>query len=211
MKSLTPVKLRVILSLCLVVLCVVGIGLFTVGYGKLKTFATSVQDVADQAQASQSSVQDLIATKQFLAQNSEAVDRANQLVAESKSYVYQDQIISDLNKYASEAGLSITNITFTDATTTAVSSPSSTPPPAATGTAAGAPTTAAAPAGVKSMTASVTIKNPTSYLSMLNFIHLVEQSLFRMQISQIGISASNDSSSPGQVSSDVLTIEVYVR
>lgn len=211
MKSLTPVKLRIILSLCLVVLCVVGIGLFTVGYGKLKTFATSVQDVADQAQASQSSVQDLIATKQFLAQNSEAVDRANQLVAESKSYVYQDQIISDLNKYASEAGLSITNITFTDATTTAVSSPSSTPPPAATGTAAGAPTTAAAPAGVKSMTASVTIKNPTSYLSMLNFIHLVEQSLFRMQISQIGISASNDSSSPGQVSSDVLTIEVYVR
>jgi len=210
MKSLTPVKLRIILSLCLVVLCVVGVGLFTVGYGKLKTFATSVQDVADQAQASQSSVQDLIATKQFLAQNSEAVDRASQLVAESKSYVYQDQIISDLNKYASEAGLSITNITFTDATTTAVGS-SSAPAPAATGTPAGAPATSAAPAGVKSMTASVTIKNPTSYLSMLNFIHLVEQSLFRMQISQIGISASNDSSSPGQVSSDVLTIEVYVR
>ena len=212
MKSLTPVKLRVILSLCLVVLCVVGVGLFTVGYGKLKTFAASVQDVADQAQASQSSVQDLIATKQFLAQNSEAVDRASQLVAESKSYVYQDQIISDLNKYASEAGLSITNITFTDATTTAVgSSSSSTPAPAATGTPAGAPAASAAPAGVKSMTASVTIKNPTSYLSMLNFIHLVEQSLFRMQISQIGISASNDSSSQGQVSSDVLTIEVYVR
>lgn len=203
LKNMTPVKLRIILALSLIVLSVLGVGVFTFGYGQLKQFAASAQDVAAKAQASQSSVRDLVATKKFLEANADTVNRANQLAAESKSYVYQDQVISDINKYASEAGLVITNIAFTPATTAAVGST-----PGAT-----APTTgsASAPSGVKSITANVTIQNPTNYLAMLNFIHLIEQSLFRMQISQVGISASGDASNPNQVTSDILTIEVYVR
>jgi len=203
LKNMTPVKLRIILALSLIVLSALGVGVFTFGYGQLKQFATSAQDVAAKAQASQSSVRDLVATKKFLEANADAVNRANQLAAESKSYVYQDQVISDINKYASEAGLVITNIAFTPATTAAVS-----PTP---GTAAPTTGSASAPSGVKSMTANVTIQNPTNYLAMLNFIHLIEQSLFRMQISQVGISATGDASNPNQVSSDILTIEVYVR
>lgn len=219
LSSITPVKLRVILSLCLVILSVIGVGLFTVGYNKLKTFSTSVQTVATEAQASQSSVQDLTVTKQLLSQDQDAVDRASQLVAESKSYLYQDQIISDINTYAGEAGLAITNISFNNPTTAAVgAAPAAAPaavatPAAAPGVAGAAPVAGASPTGVKSMTASVTIKNPTDYLSMLKFIHLIEQSLFRMQISQVGISASTDTanSTANQVSSDILTIEVFVR
>lgn len=211
--SITPTKLRIILVLCLVVLSVVGIGLFTVGYGRLETFATSVQTVASQAQASQSSVQDLITTKAFLAKNQDAVDRASQLAAESKSYVYQDQIISDINTFAGESGLTITNITFDAPTTTAVAAAPAVAPPAGD-VAAAAPLggTAAVPAGVKSMTASVTIKNPTDYMAVLRFTHLIEQSLFRMQISQVGVSAyAGTDLPPGAVNSDILTIEVYVR
>lgn len=211
--SITPTKLRIILLLCLVVLSVVGVALFTVGYNRLEVFAASVQTTSSEAQASRSSVQDLVTTKEFLAKNQNAIDRASQLVAESKSYVYQDQIISDINTYANEAGLTISSITFDAPTTTAVATA-----PAATQQATGSSTTTApvggvgvAPTGVKSMTASVTIKNPTDYTSMLSFIHLIEQSLFRMQISQIGISASTDTAHPNQVSSDILTIEVYVR
>ncbi|HSW92467.1 MAG TPA: hypothetical protein VLH14_01145 [Patescibacteria group bacterium] len=203
-KNMTPIKLRIILALSLVVLSVLSVGVFAFGYGQLKQFATSAQDVATKAQASQSSVRDLVATKKFLEANADAVNRANQLAAESKSYVYQDQVISDINKYASEAGLVITNIAFTSPTTAAVGGTSS-------GTAAPATGSTAAPAGVKSMTANVTIQNPTNYLAMLNFIHLIEQSLFRMQISQVGISTSGDNNNPDQVSSDILTIEVYVR
>lgn len=213
--SITPIKLRAILSLCLVVLSIVGVVLFMVGYNKLKTFSASVQTVAADAQASQSSVQDLTITKQFLAQNQNSVDRASQLVAESQSYVYQDQIINDINTYANESGLGITNIAFTSPTTAAVGAA---PAPAAAQAATpigatGTTATSASPAGVKSMTASVTIKNPTNYLSMLNFIHLIEQSLFRMQISQVGISASTDTSNSAsnQITSDILTIEVFVR
>ncbi|HSW90369.1 MAG TPA: hypothetical protein VLF64_00035 [Candidatus Saccharimonadales bacterium] len=204
LKNMTPVKLRIILALSLIILSILGIGMFAFGYGQLKLFVIAAQDVAAKAQSSQSSVQDLVATKKFLQSNADAINRANQLAAESMSYVYQDQVINDINKYASEAGLAITNIAFTTPTTTAVGG---TTAPPVTGSAA----TTAAPAGVKSMTANVTIKNPTNYLAMLDFIHLIEQSLFRMQISQIGISASSDDKNPNQVSSDILTIEVYVR
>lgn len=203
LSSMTPVKLRLILGFSLIILSVIGVGVFTFGYSQLKDFVVTAQDVATKAQTSQSSVQDLVTTKKFLEANADAVNRANQLVAESKSYVYQDQVISDINKYASEAGLIITNITFAAATTTATSNSAPTTP--ATGSAT------AAPSGVKSITANVTVQNPTDYLAMLNFIHLIEQSLFRMQISQVGISGSNDDKHPNQVSSDVLTIEVYVR
>lgn len=202
LSSMTPVKLRLILGFSLVILSVLGVGVFTFGYGQIKDFVVTAQDVASKAQTSQSSIQDLVTTKKFLETNADAVNRANQLVAESKSYVYQDQVISDINKYASEAGLVITNIAFAAATTTATSGAASTP-------AAGSAT--AAPSGVKSITANVTVQNPTDYLAMLNFIHLIEQSLFRMQISQVGISASGDDKHPNQVSSDILTIEVYVR
>jgi hypothetical protein len=204
LKNMTPVKLRIVLALSLVILSVLGIGAFTFGYSQLKQFVVAAQDVATKAQASQSSVRDLVATKKFLETNADAVNRANQLAAESKSYVYQDQVISDINQYASEAGLVITNIAFTAPTTAAVGSTSGTTSAPATGS-------AAAPAGVKSITANVTVQNPTDYLAMLNFIHLIEQSLFRMQISQVGISTSGDDKNPNQVSSDILTIEVYVR
>lgn len=205
--SITPTKLRIILLLCLLVLSAIGVALFTVGYNRLQTFATSAQTVASEAEASQSSIQDLVATKALLAQNEDAVKRASQLVAESQSYVYQDQIISDINTFAGESGLSITNISFATPITTAVAAAPAAPT-AGAGAGAGV---AATPAGVKSMTASVTIKNPTDYMSMLRFTHLIEQSLFRMQVSQVGISASADVAHPNQVNSDILTIEVYVR
>lgn len=189
MKSMTPVKLRVILSLSMVVLLVAGIGLFMVGYGKLKTFATTTQDISAKAQASQSTVRDLTTTKKLLEQNSEAVERANLLVSESTKYMYQDRIVQDITKYATDAGLQVTDISFTAPTTAAVG--------------------AAAPNGVKSMTATVALKNPANYLSVLNFIHYIEQSLFRMQISQVGMSSTPDN--PNSITSDLLTIEVYVR
>lgn len=186
------------------------------GHKQLKTHAVSAQETASKAQASQSSLNDLIATKKFLEENKSAVSRAEQLVSDSKSYVYQDQIINDINRYASEAGLSITNITFADAKTTPVATPSAASTNPVTGTGGGsaatsAPKTTATPSGVKSMTATVTLKNPVNYDTMLNFIHLLEESLFKMQISQIGLSRTSDPSKGDGVSSDVLTIEVYVR
>lgn len=208
MKELTPTTLRIVLIAALLLLAALGTGLFMVGYGQVKDYAADAQKTAAEASASNSSLQDLIATKQELEQDSDTVNRAAQIVAQSQSYKYQDQIITDIARFTSEAGLSVTNISFTDTKTTSV--------PATTGTAAGTTTpeggvVGAAPAGVKSVTATVTLKNPVEYEKMLNFIHLIEQSLFRMQISQISLSRSTDANNPNLVSSDVLTIEVFIR
>lgn len=215
MKSneLTPIRLRLILAVLLILLSAAAVGVFMVGYNQIKLHASTAQDVAAKAQVSQSSLDNLRTTKKLLEENKSAVARADQLVSQSKSYVYQDQIISDINRYASEAGLSITNITFTDAKTTPVSAPTTTATSAATSAGGASPslTTAASPAGVKSMTAAVTLKNPVDYNNMLTFIHLLEESLFKMQVSEIGLSRSSDQNKPDGVSSDVLTIEVYVR
>lgn len=205
-ERLTPVTLRIVLIAALLLLTVIGTGLFMVGYGKVKEYAADAQKTADEASTSNSSIQDLIATKKELEQDADTVDRAAQLVAQSQAYKYQDQIITDIDRFTSEAGLSVTNISFADTKTTSVASTTTTPPVAG-GTAGGT----AAPAGVKSITATVTLKNPVDYEKMLNFVHLIEQSLFRMQISQISLSRSTDASNPNLVSSDVLTIEVYIR
>ncbi len=215
-RTMTPSILRIVLSVVMLLLVGAAVGVVMIGYNQLKTFAVAAQNTASQAQASESSVNNLVQTKKILEQDASTVQRAELLVAESKSYMYQDQIINDINKYAGEAGLSVTNITFTEAKTSSVAASSTSSAASSnTSTAAGSAGTTSAtggtPVGVKSMTATVTIKNPTDYDAMLTFIHLVEQSLFRMQISQISLSRSSDIQNPNKVSSDVLTIEVYVR
>ena len=200
-KSLTPVKLRLILFGVLLLLVAVGVTAFIFGHRLIQGYALADQTSAAQAEASSSSLQDLIATKQKLNDLSHTIERADQLVSQSKLYLYQDQIITDINKYASEAGLKITNISFTAPTTAAVSgaAPTTTKPSGAT------------PAGVKSMTATVTLETPIKYNSMLTFIHLIEQSLFRMQVSQVGLSQGDSGDGADSITSDILTIEVYVR
>lgn len=207
--KLTPTNLRIILSIVLILLAGLAVVVFLLGYEQIKTHAAAAQEVSTKAQASQSSLNNLINTEKFLDANKSSVQRAAELVSESKSYVYQDQIIADLNKFASEAGLSIVNITFTDTKTAKTGSTTSTAS-SSTSTAAAAAKTPTPP-GVKIMTATVLIKNPTGYDNMLNFIHLIEQSLFKMQVSQISLSKSTDEKTKNQVSSDVLTVEVYVR
>ena len=207
-RTLTPSMLRIILSVVLVLLLSLGVGVFILGYQRLKIVNTDAQSVAAKAQESQSGLSKLMTTKKLLEEKSTTVNRADQLVSQSRSYVYQDQIISDINKYATEAGIAITDITFTDAKTTAVTSSASNTAPSANGSAATASAAPATPAGIKSMTAQITIKSPTGYDAMLTFTHLVEQSLFRMQISQVSLSRDD---STGGISSDALTIEVFVR
>ena len=42
-------------------------------------------------------------------------------------------------------------------------------------------------------------------------IHLIEQSLFRMQVSKIGLSQASSQGGQGNITSDTLTIEAYIR
>jgi hypothetical protein len=197
--SLTAASLRLILSIFLFVIIALGILLFSFAYSKLKDAAVDVSHSVADASASQNNLQNLQKLKQDLAAKQDVVTRAENIVAESRSYEYQNQIINDLNDYAARAGLSITTIDFSSAQ--AGTGPTTTP-----GTAAPA-TPSTTINGVKSTFVSVTLKNPVNYTGVLRFLKSIEQNLTKMQVSNIGLSKADD----GGVSSNALNIEVYIK
>lgn len=204
-RNLTPTRLRLILIGSMVLMVAIAVGVFMIGYKQIADYSVASRAVAAKAQASYSSLQDLEAAKKELATDADVVQRASLIVSESTSYHYQDQIIQDINRFATDSGVSVTSISFgasgaTSSSGTAVAA-STTPPAGAV----------APPSGVKTTTASVTVKNPVDYTKMLNFIHSIENSLFKMRISQVTLSKSADAKGSNDVTSDVLNIEVYVK
>lgn len=194
---LTATSLRLILSISLLAIVGLGIALFSLSHRTLKNVAIDVSHTVADADASQNNLQNLQNLKRDLASKQDIVKRAESIVAESRSYEYQNQIINDLNDYAARAGLSITNIDFTGNQTSG-----STPTPGV------APTTPSTTVnGVKSTIVSVALKNPVDYTGVLRFLKSVEQNLTKMQIANVGLSKADD----GGISSDVLNIEVYIK
>jgi hypothetical protein len=195
--NLTATRLRLILSISLFVITLAGGVIFSFINGQLKTYAVEVSHKVIDANASRDTVQTLQRIQQELNNDKDIIARTNSIVADSQSYQYQDQIVGDLNNYASAAGIVITNMDFST-NTTAGATNTTTPPT----------NKAAAPAGVKSVSVSVTLKNPIGYDNFLRFVRSIENNLTKMQIQKITLSkgtAGND------ISSDVLTIQVYTK
>lgn len=199
--TLTATNLRIILAVSLVVITAIGAGGFALAYNWLDGFAADASTVASQAAASESELQELSQTEKMLKTQHHAVERASKIAAESKSYQYQDQIINDLNDFARKAGITISDITFADDNAKGGSSSSN-----KTGT------SLPAIAGLKATTASVTVKNPVEYRKLLTFMYLVEQSLTKMRIANVDLSRSTaQGQAPDSITSNTLTIEVYLR
>lgn len=202
-KPVTASTLRLILfTLLFGVAIITSLTIKYVIDSQLRPFAIDVSHTIVDANSSQDNVQKLQKIQKSLIENQDAISRASSIVADSQSYQYQDQIITDINDYATQAGISITNIDFTSG---AASSSSGGGGSSSTSKSVVSPTPA--PSGVKSTSISVTMRNPVNYNSFLRFLKSIEQNLTKMQISRIGLSKSSD----GTISSDVLTIEVYVR
>ncbi len=203
--TLTATNLRIILAVSLVAITAIGAGGFALAYNWLDGFAADASTVASQAAASESELQELSQTEKMLKTQHHAVERASKIAAESKSYQYQDQIINDLNDFARKAGITISDITFADDNAKGGSSSSSSSS-SKTGT------SLPAIAGLKATTASVTVKNPVEYRKLLTFMYLVEQSLTKMRIANVDLSRSTaQGQAPDSITSNTLTIEVYLR
>lgn len=198
-KKMTATTLRLMLSVSLFVIAAIGIVGFFYAQGYLHTVAIDTSHSVVDANASQDNLQTLQKIQKTLIADQDVISRTNSIVADSQSYQYQNQIISDINTYAAKAGISITNLDFSDkgGTTPAAVTPGS--------VSATAPTQ---PAGVKATSVTVTLKNPVSYNNLLLFIRSIEQNLTKMQISRVSLSKGTDSST---VTSDALAIEVYIK
>lgn len=181
------------------------IAVFMYGYNKIQLFSSEAQSTAAEATASKDSLQNIQATKNALDKEQDVIDRTSELASKQQGFAYQDKIISVVNQLASRAGISITNISFAAAD----AAPAAPVAPAATHGGSGSP--AVSGSSVRITTATVTLKTPIPYNSMLNFIYMIEQSLFRMQISKISLSPAATTGGSDSVNSDALTIEVYVQ
>lgn len=195
--SLTATGLRLILSALLLVIAVTASVAIYVLNKSLASYATEVSHATADAGASQNNIQALQKVQRELSANKAIIERTNNIVADSQSYQYQDQIITDINDYASKAGIGITNIDFG----------ASTAPTATPGKAGTVPPSTVTVIGVKSTSVSITIKNPVVYNNLLRFIHSIEQNLTKMQVSRIGLVKGTGS----DITSEVLTIEVYIK
>lgn len=188
-------KLRILLSVTILLLICLAGGVFIFFRSQLVSYAQQVQLDNAHAQVSTSDINRLKSLKEELESNIVAVTRAKNIVAESKYYQYQNQILSDITAYAKKAGVQIAGFTFNNEVPGAAA-------------AAGVAQTAA-PAGLKSTSVSVSIKNPADYQAVVKFVNYVESNLTKMQVA--GIAYTRAETNDGSINANPITIEVYTR
>lgn len=176
------------------------IGLSAVGFyfgqSWLRTLAVSVSHTIADSKVSGGDVQSLKRLQADLSTRQGIVNKANSIMASSQNY--QNQTIQDLDKYATDTGISISNYNFTQpAVATAPT----------TATSASAPTAAPA-AGSNSIT--VTLTSPLAYTKLLKFMTAIESNLPKMQVSSINLGRVTGSDRDS-VRTEQLTIEVYTQ
>lgn len=200
---MTAVKLRILLVIVLFVVIVIGVVGFIFLRSKLVEKANDTIRVSDDAKGSTGRVKSLTDAQKILEENAMVEFKAQAMVAESKSYQYQDLIVRDIYAIATKAGVQVSLIDFGAGTT-------GTPTSNAAGVAT--PKTPALPGGVNQTKANITIKNPVSYDKLLAFISYLEHNTMRIQVSKVGITGTGKSADGhAEVNSEVFTIGVYIR
>ena len=172
-------------ALIVVLIAGIGYGTYFV-HQKLSGYVVQVDHLRIDSEINQQGIENAQKLRRALDENQDSVARAAAIVADTKYYEYQDQIVKDITSYASASGLTVLGFDFS--TTTSKTSSIK---------------------GIKSMVANISLQNPVPYNNYLRFLKLVERNLTKMQVTQMDI--SNDLKTAGTISSPVLTLEVYVR
>lgn len=188
---MNAVKLRnILLGLIALVIILVGVAIYY-AHGFLQAETTKTAHTRIEAELSARDVERLKSLEKIIGANQSSVQKAEQIVAETKQYQYQDQIVSDINSYASKTGVQVTAFDF-----------GSTSAPAPAGA-------AKAVSGVKSITVTLTLKSPLAFDSYLRFLKAIEQNLTKMQVS--GVNLSPDVNDVNSVANPTIGLTVYVR
>ena len=211
-QSINATRLRLLLSAAMILLFVLGIGIFYLGYSRLSKTASEAGEQSASAKQSETTIQRLDALQKELEEKRDIVAKTSEVAADSENYFYQDRLVNDLTAYASRANLTITNISFSAQTAGSTSTPAPTEgtgsmegtAPAAGG--ASPSTTTSAPS-LKKATVDITLENPVNYRNLLNFLHYLEQNLTKLKVSRVVMTQSEGEN----VTIDVLNLEVYLK
>lgn len=198
-QGLTAPILRLILSGCLVLIALSAVGIAYLANDQLQTYTNGIRRTIIDSKGSNQNNDNIDTLERQLKTHKDTVSRAAQIVADSQSYKYQNEIIRDIKAYAEASKVDIASITFIAETTPTNSNQSS--------------TTQKAPSinGVKPTTVAVALAREVSYADALGFIHAIEQNLTKMQISSLGLSAPKVGMPSNSVRIDTINLEVYLK
>jgi hypothetical protein len=175
----------------MIVIIVLFIGSSAFGFyyvqDKLNTFATSVGQTIAESVVGGTNTQAITKLQAKITEIQPAADKANTLTTSSQDY--QNQMVKDLNKYAANTGITITDYNFT------VQAP------------AGAKSASIGGAGTGFIT--ISLGNPIPFANLMKFLKSIESNIPKMQIS--GINLSRSQSPANSVTVEALTIAVYTR
>jgi hypothetical protein len=154
-------------------------------YFTLNALTSMVNDIRTNSPAltsNDSIVKATSALKAFTLKNKVVGDKADTFIIASADA--QSKIMSDIKKYATSTGISVSNFSFNKSNTAQAST-------------GGDPI---------AELVTITLDNPVNFNGMMKFLILIENSLPKMQISGINISASDNTT----VKVDPITIKYYV-
>lgn len=123
----------------------------------------------------------------------EVILRAQQIVAQSSQYRYQDQIVQDINTFAGRADVAVTGYDFGDPSKTKSSSEQSVPNIK----------------GLKLITANIQLATPVNFDNFLRFLKAIEQNLTKMQIT--GVNMTPDTENVNAISNPTVGLQIYIR
>ena len=186
--NIKATTLRTALTVILSVAIAVSAISFYVFQDWIRNYSIEINEVALQPVTDSNDPQALAQIRDEISRNQIYGDKASSMIATSQSY--KDQIIKDIDKYASIAGVSVTDYNL------------------ATPNTLEADTTFSID-GIKPDFATITLKNPVPLQNLLNFFKLIESNLPVMQITGINLTPSDASSD--SVTTEPITIEVYTR
>lgn len=109
-KQFGPKELKNILIFLFFAALIGGAGLFYMGLGEVQNYSKEVNQKLADADASGNQVGNLQALKAQLAESDALVAKANRLFIAPG--LYQSQVLSDLRRYADNAGVSIESTSF---------------------------------------------------------------------------------------------------
>jgi len=152
-------SIRQLLTLVLVLVIAAGVGGFYYGLQQVKAFAVDVSHTSEDANASGKNIEELQQLKQALAEREALVAKAEKVFATEENY--QSQALTDVQRYASKYGLTLTNTDFE------VDAPE------------GSLTTGSG------HVFAITIQSPVAYDKLLQFLDAVEGNAPKMQIASL--------------------------
>lgn len=203
-KHLNAVRFRIILSILMVISVTVIVGVFLVGYNYMQTVGETARERNAEATDSENTVNSLQNLKSELANQSETIERLDQL--RTPNNLPQFDTEQNLRAIASKLGLGVKNVSFISGSSTEGSSTAG----LSSGEASGSGATASSGSsafwgGTRNSRISFEFSRNLSYDEMIRFLHAIETTTPKMRLDGVSIPSG---SSRGSIDLGTLTLEI---